>query len=301
MSDSLKQIFVWTEAFNCGELLDPFLSSYLKHNSYPIFVYGFEDDLKKITLKNSLINPVDLSKIKFHNKFIEGKIKDRYRYGHFGTATLWAFLIKTREERYFVHLDADNIFLENVISDFEKAIEEGFDLAGSRRTYKKRGYRTKGIDGLMLNWRPDTINTDCFYFNKSRINKFSFKWLTRKIRGRRTSFLPVVDFFDPIIFEMLLKRCKIKYFEVENTEGPQSNNLDFMSKRISFAAVGSGINFYKNPEVITSDGYRNFALASYSLYSKYLLGETLPISPLEAPDLVIKLENLDLNSWSLLK
>jgi hypothetical protein len=301
MNNTLPKFFVWTEAFNCGELLDPFLSSYLKHNNYPIFVYGFKSDLEKISVRNSLVRPVDLSNIKFRKKLIEEEIKSAYKHGHLGTATLWAFLIKTREETYFVHLDADNIFLDNVISDFEVAIKEGFDMAGSRRAYKNRGYRQSGIDGSLLNWRPDAINTDCFCFSRTKINKLSFKWLIRKIQGKRTSLLPVVDFFDPITFELLMKRTKIKYFEFETNDESRSSNLGFIDKRISFAAVGSGINFYKNPEVSTSEGYRKFALASYSLYSKYFLDENLPIPPLEAPDLVKKLESLDLDSWTLRK
>jgi hypothetical protein len=140
-----------------------------------------------------------------------------------------------------------------------------------------------------------------FYFKKSKINKVSFKWLIRKIQGKRTSILPVVDFFDPITFELLMKRRKVKYFDVDTESVSQSRNLNFVNKRISFAAVGSGINFYKNPEVTTSEGYRNFALASYSLYSKYLLGRTLSIPPLKAPDLVKKLERLDLKTWTLTK
>lgn len=293
----MSEIFVWTEAYNCGELLDPFLKSYIKHNDHPVYVYGFESDLRKITFQNPLIRVIDLKETYFYGQKIETKIQEGYKFGHLGTATLWAYLIKTRKEKYFIHLDADTIFLDNIINDFKKAMNQGFDLAGSRRPYKKRGYRTKGIDGLMLNLRPDTVNTDCFYFNKSKINKFPLKWLIRKIQGKRTSFLPVVDFFDPITFELLAKKCKVKYFEVENGEVDKASNSDFVNKRISFAAVGSGINFYKNPTVTTSVGYRNFALASYSLYSKYLLGKSLPIAPLDAPELVKKLERLNRDTW----
>jgi lipopolysaccharide biosynthesis glycosyltransferase len=124
MGKKNDNLFIWTEAFNCGELLNPFLKSYLMHNDYPIFVYGFKSDLEKITVVNSLIQKVDLSRVFLKNKNIESQIRDGYKQGHLGTATLWAFLIKSRIEKHFVHLDADNIFLDDVISDFENVTDQ---------------------------------------------------------------------------------------------------------------------------------------------------------------------------------
>jgi hypothetical protein len=68
---------------------------------------------------------------------------------------------------------------------------------------------------------------------------------------------------------------------------------------ISFAAVGSGCNFYKNPQVQTSESYREFALASFSLYSKYLLDKEIGVNPLDSPYLVNLLEKLDKKTWTL--
>ena len=72
-----------------------------------------------------------------------------------------------------------------------------------------------------------------------------------------------------------------------------------MQKRISFAAVGSGLNFYKNPNVETSPGYKNFALSSYSLFAKWLLNKDIGIVPLDAPEIVRKLEKLNQKTWSI--
>jgi hypothetical protein len=51
MRKSDKEIFIWTEAFNCGDLLPAFLNSYLMHNDHEINVYAFKSDLEKIANK----------------------------------------------------------------------------------------------------------------------------------------------------------------------------------------------------------------------------------------------------------
>jgi hypothetical protein len=301
MRKSDKKIFIWTEAFNCGELLPAFLNSYLKHNHHEINVYAFKSDLEKIAFNHPKVILHDLDQIPFNKKPLVNVLADSYKKGHLGTAVFWSWLIKTRPENNLVHLDADTIFLDNVVEDFEIAIKSGYDMAGSRRPYKFRGYRKKGIDGWLLNKRKDCINTDCFYFNKSTLTRIPFFWLVRMIRGRRTGPLPVVDFFDPIIFNLMRKKRKILYLDSPNAGFQSENNLSskFYLKRISFAAVGSGINFYKNPEIVTSPGYRNFALASYSMYSKYILGIKIPVDPMQDRSLQQKLEKLNFEKWDL--
>jgi hypothetical protein len=296
-------MFIWTEAFNCGELLTPFLKSYIQHNDQKINVYGFKNDLIKIEFSDPRVVLHDLEGILFDNSSMVDLIDKSYKKGHQGTALLWAWLIKSRPEENFVHLDADTIFLENVITDFETAIDQGYMIAGSRRPYRNRTYRKNGIDGWLLNRRKDTLNTDCFYFNTSKLKKIPFFWLVRMIRGRRIGLLPVVDFFDPIIFKLLRKKQRILYLDSPSCGFQSESNSDslFHRKRISFAAVGSGLNFYKNPEIETSPGYKGFALASYSLYSKMILEKEIPIEPLKDNDLEQKLKRLNTEKWDLSK
>lgn len=303
MYKSDNNLFIWTEAFNCGELLLPFLKSYLQHNDHEINVYAFKSDLEKITFYHPKVILHDLEGITFKKKSFVDLVIQSYKKGHLGTAILWSWLIKTRAENNLVHLDADTIFIDNIVRDFQIAIASGFDLAGSRRPYRFRGYRKTGIDGWLLNNRKDCLNTDCFYFNKSKLKMIPFFWLVRMIRGRRTGLLPVVDFFDPIVFRLLRKKRKILYLDSPNGGFYAKNNpnSEFHAKRISFAAVGSGINFYKNPEIVTSTGYKSFALSSYSLYSEYILGIKIPVDPLRDHALQKKLEKLDNEKWDLSK
>ena len=73
----------------------------------------------------------------------------------------------------------------------------------------------------------------------------------------------------------------------------------FMKNRISFAAVGSGCNFYKNGSNGIPDGYSKFALSSYSLYSSYLLNKDIGIPHLIDQSLLSKIKRLDKKNWTL--
>jgi hypothetical protein len=71
----------------------------------------------------------------------------------------------------------------------------------------------------------------------------------------------------------------------------------FMESRISFAAVGSGCNFYKNGHEGIPKGYSGYALASYSLFAKELLGKNIDITPLDDMEIIAKLSGLDKITW----
>jgi len=295
------EVFIWTEAYNCGEILNPMLASYVTHNKYHLNIFGTSDDFNEVKISSPLLIFHDLRDNKNTVK-IENKILKSYKSGHKGTAELWSYIIGHRAERYFLHLDSDTIFLDDVITELINSVKLNKNsLVGSRRPYLHRTYRKTGLDGAMLNRLPDVVNTDCFIFDKNFIS-LKPEWnLKRKIRGKRPIFHPVVDFFDPISFEIIKKGGRVNYIDSPN-EG--SNSLtnpksEFHNKRISFAAVGSGLNFYKNPSTKTSAGYRNFALASYSLYAGWLLNKEISIPPLEDIDLTNKLKKLNQTTWKL--
>ena len=294
-------VFVWTEAFNCGEILNPMLSSYIKHNNLPIHVFGTQSDLDEVSVESELILFEKLNK---KQKFlsIESKIMSGYKNGHKGTAILWEYLIISRKEKILIHLDADTIFLGDVITDLVNAIKnEGHSIAGSRRAYKNRGYRKEGKDGKLLDLRPDTVNTDCFAFNTKYINKFPGFWLRRKILGRRVSTKPVVDFFDPVTFEIIKKGGLIKYMDSPDSGYHSYIKYEskFMQSRISFAAVGSGCNFFKNGHAGIPGGYWGYALASYSLFAREFLNKDIGIEPLNDEILKGKISKLDKVNWNL--
>jgi hypothetical protein len=301
--NNLEDVFIWTEAFNCGELLTPFLSSYVKYHNQPINVFGSKKDLDLISVNSPLIIRREFSKTDTNQVRVEENILKGYKKGHKGTSILWTHLIKERKESYLLHIDADTLFLGDVISHFcENDHKRDFDLLGTRRPYMWRGYRKTGLDGVLLNNRPDTVNTDCFMFDRRLVQK-THKWLLeRKIRGKRTGFLPVVDFFDPIAFDIIKKGGEVYYLDSPNAGRSAKTNFEseIFNKRINFAAVGSGINFYKNPEIVVPIGYKNFALSSWATYAKYILDIDLNIEIHTDYELISRLKRLDKINWKLI-
>jgi hypothetical protein len=279
------------------------LSSYLKHNRYPLHIFGTEQDFKEVIIKSDLINWEFLNEKKLFGKSIQQKILKGYQSGHKGTAYLWEHIINTRKEEILIHLDSDNIFLDEVIEDLIHSIKvEGYSIAGSRRPYRFRHYRKDGKDNFALNKRPDVVNTDCFAFTVDKINKRPKFWLRRKILGRRISLKPVVDAFDPITFEIIKKKGRVKYMDTPNN-GPHSlpdGESKFLQARISFSAVGSGCNFYKNGHQGIQEHYAKYAIASYSLFSKEFLQKDIGVAPLVNDGLTKKIDKLDKINWKLI-
>ena len=41
-----QDVFIWTEAFNCGEILPPMVQSYLAHHAEPLNIFASEKDFE---------------------------------------------------------------------------------------------------------------------------------------------------------------------------------------------------------------------------------------------------------------
>ena len=104
----VKDVFIWTEAFNCGEILNPMLESYLYHHEYELNVFGTVDDFNEVNISSPLLIYHNLNKNEKTLK-LENKILNGYKSGHKGTSELWTYLISKRKERYFLHIDSDTV------------------------------------------------------------------------------------------------------------------------------------------------------------------------------------------------
>ena len=152
----------------------------------------------------------------------------------------------------------------------------------------------------------DSINThafgfqrECIKFSKVKIMSLINGDLGNKILNR---VFPVIDFFDRLTF--FLSRVQGIYYldsEKQGRSGFHNRYGEFESKMISFAAVGSGYAFFHGNAKSTSPSYEQFAISSYALYSKHLLGKDIGIAPLESPYLEEKIARLDKSKWILLK
>ena len=107
---------------------------------------------------------------------------------------------------------------------------------------------------------------------------------------------PVLDFFDPVSFNILKNGGKIFNLDFNevggcNKEGsrdndyPDLNNMDtqykieFGSKMSHFSAVGSGMNFFNNPQTTNSvpRSYRDYAIDRYAVFCRIFYNEDIGI------------------------
>ena len=296
----LKHVYVWTEALGCAEILPPMLSSYSRHHDVPIHVFVYDEDLHHIANLNQVVPIViDNSEESLVKKSL---LSEAFREGHKGTALLWSHIIDANKDAFLIHLDADTVFLGEVVNEILNGLRHA-GITGTRRPYRRTVSR-KNLRKLHLFFKPDAVNTHVFGFRNELHEISTVELFNRILVSNRTIFQrifsPAIDFFDPMTF-YLRSKFGINYLDSKDQRrsGTHSRYGKIESTLISFAAVGSGCNFYKNPEVQTSESYRKFALSSFSLYSKYLLNSKIGIPPLDSPYLVDLLERLDTNTWTL--
>lgn len=297
-----NSVFVWTEAFGCAQILKPILSSFRAHHDEPIHVFTTRGEAKSLPDIQGVIPVFAREGISdLILKTNERSISAGFRKGHLGTARIWSSIFRSRREEYLVHLDADTIFLDNLLDKLISPLRQGYDISGTRRPYKNRTYRKTGRDSMRLDALPDVINTDLLALRRSKIPNVWSPFLARNIRGKRMMRHPIIDFFDPIIFSMLRNGSQIKFVDspLDGMQAIPNVDSEFFRNRIVFSAVGSGYHFYHNANARTSPSYKEFAIASYSLFAKYLLDIDTGTVPHIDKELEAKLKKLDRGSWTL--
>jgi len=209
---------------------------------------------------------------------------------------LWSYLVRTRNEDFLIHADADIVFLGNAVEDVLLALQEGAILAGPRREYR---LNTLGVDAVR--GRADTVDTVCFGFRRKKVKQI-YRRRPRSIIGssRLDSALgrQVLDFFDPVSFS-LMRHGDVAY--LDSPEGGPSahreSNSSFLSKFLAVrSAVGSGCAISKG-RMSTSSGYSKYALESWALYRHHILGVETSEPPPVDPQLEQQLSTIDRSSW----
>jgi len=294
-----SDIFVWTEAFNCAELLNPLLRSYCAVEDQKVHAFLFDYEFSKITYFNEKIEykviPTklrNLNQIKSLRLVILGHwIKSGYKKGHLGTARFWAVLIKSRNENLFVHFDSDILFVRSVVNTISEELKNGSVCVGRRRMYK---YNLNNVD--KVRHKRDCIDTVLFGFN-ARILKFiPLVILVPLIRGKGliSRIFQTLDFFDKITF-LLSKFGKLTYVDSPTlgNHGYVNSESNFSKSFLEiFSAVGTGCalwNKLKKDVAFDMDKlsvYQKYALSNYAFYSKYILRNPINYQGTEDPQLV---------------
>jgi len=269
-----QDYFIFTEAYNCSDILKNCLKSFYKYHDDNVYVYGTETDIKNLSEFDKII-PIIIE---------PGSIIDQaYSYGHMGTARIFSeSILKHSKSNFLIHFDSDIIFKKECLSFIKQKLLDGFDLIGPVRPYK---YNLNGRDDIRH--MEDVVATCFLGFNKEKITSKNVDELMYQIHGSPFEGNPTLDFFDYISFDILKHSGKPYYFDFEETGGPNqygnrvnkykelNEDIDCGDWYIHFAGIGSGSKIYKTGVQSMHTGYAEWALNRYGLYKKLIENEDI--------------------------
>ena len=269
--------FIFTEAFNCGLILKKCLESFFKYHPDTIVnVFGTFKDFKELG---------KFSNVEYFELSDDRELAECFKYGHLGTAHIGAKVIKefSKGHDYIIHFDSDVIFRKESLSLLTNKIEEGYDLIGPRRCYKNNMNGRTDLSEL-----KDVSQTYFYAFNKNKISDYNFPTLREMIVGFHNPLgHPILDYFDPVSFDILKNEGKIFFLDVDEVgglteEGNRKNkfevlnsDMDFGENVIHFAGVGSGMKFYFKGSENVHSSYSDWALKRFALYYKVFYNKDL--------------------------
>lgn len=263
---------ICTFAYNCGEIAAKALETFHQHHNEKVIVFATIKDFKKIPRHPNTI---------FYDLTTDLTLKQFYQQGHLGTAYIWTNILNGTfiKEQYIIHFDSDVIFFENCIDEIKKSLEDGYDLVGPRRSYEK----TSSVVNVSGQGLPDLISTYLFGINKKTITPRNNETLIRMCAGYYSPHnFTIIDFFDPISFDVLQNGGKIQYLNFneygstdefgskDNAFSFLNNNMDFGSKVAHFGGIGSGYHFLKQINTSVPQTYVKWAIERYAIYQEFL-------------------------------
>jgi hypothetical protein len=267
--------YIFTECYNCPIVIEKMLETYLKFHDIPLNVYCTKGDIEYLSKFNSikLINFIDVT----HDSVLETYHKN----GHYGTAYIYRKAINDSPTNYIIHIDSDVIFFEECLTDIINKFKEGYDIIGTARCYKNNLNGRKDLSNL-----DDVTQTYFYGFNKNKISKHNDDILLKMIVGLYNPLNhPILDFFDPVAFDIIKNGGKVFFLDKElyggmdingskkNSFGIANEHSDFGSKLIHFAGIGSGEKTYKNGT--TPNGYFKWGLYRFYIYYRLFYNEKL--------------------------
>jgi hypothetical protein len=274
----MDDVFIFTEAYNCGKIAKKALESFYKYHDQKVYVIGRPTDFEDLQEFKDKVGFIDVSE--------DQKLAADYQRGHMGTAHIFTMALRQKYNaaRYVIHFDSDVIFKEESISDITDAFKEGYHLIGQRRAYKYNKCNNDQVRGL-----PDTVGTCFFGVDTNKISFLDFNTVQLMVVGHFNPLLhPFLDFFDPVSFDVMRNGGKVKYLSHmdygacdengswENDHSKLNDLFDCGNKFIHFAGIGSGMNFFHNGYTGVPKSYAEWAIDRYALYQKSFFDETLP-------------------------
>jgi len=274
-------VFIFVIAYNCGKVLKKCIESFHEHHDAKIHIFGTHKDFKEAGKHKN-------------NEYIEmssdNLIEDYFKQGHLGTSYVWTKVMSGEYGDYtkIIQIDSDVVFREESLSDITTKFEEGYDLIGPRRAYKNIKTIPAHMNEEDIRKLEDVVSTYFLGVNLEKIGDYDFDTMHRMVAGYfNPAGHPVMDFFDPVSFDIINNGGKVYYLDYEdygscNDEGsfdnddPKMNELfDFGNKLIHFAGIGSGMNFFYNGNGNVPVTYTEWAKKRFALYMKVFYNEDI--------------------------
>ena len=97
------EVFIWTEAFNCSEILPPFLRSFTHHHDYTIHIATSKNEFQSLPwMENVNFLPIKNNLSSKMTRTNEKAILRGFKKGHLGTARIWNQVIRNQIGRAHV-------------------------------------------------------------------------------------------------------------------------------------------------------------------------------------------------------
>ena len=282
----MQKSLIFTEGFGCGKILRNALITFHKFHDLKVFVFGTEEDFRELEPHPNNIY-IDCTNHAF--------LKKSYALGHAGTAFIFAKVyagtlsdlrqhIKPGHEelmqlKQVIHFDSDVIFKKESVSLLESAMDEGFDIVGSRRCYVNNPANIP-VDPSI----PDAMSTYFFGMKIDKIPKYDVQLFMRMCQGVHNPLgHEAFDFFDPVTFVALKNGARIKFIDQrliggQNERGSKHGDfksnmhLDMGEHLAHFGGVGSGYAYHRNKQQ-QNESYGNWALGRWALYAKMFFND----------------------------
>tara|TARA_R110002110_G_scaffold415738_2_gene654601 strand:- start:5016 stop:5894 length:879 start_codon:yes stop_codon:yes gene_type:complete len=260
-------MYLFTEMVGVPEIGLVMLKNYLKYHSDVIHIYCTEED------KKCMSSEIDSDLVKY--VIVGAHVTEGYKKGHWGTAEIYAdLLLDDNIEDDILHIDSDVIFKSESVSLLKEKLSEGFALVGGIRRYKDNPNNRKDCE-----YRDNVVATSFFGFKKSYITKRDRATLRGMVHGGSIDGQPVIDFFDPISFDILTNGGRIYHVprvivggfaetgRDKNIEPYLGEDLDYGENMIHFAGIGSGLRKFKGEGPYMNEGYALWAVDRYKMFS----------------------------------
>lgn len=302
----VERQLIFSEALGCAPIAYPMLESYFAHHNEPLTLFNFDDE-EFVNPKPKVLTVVRIGESPESWYPAKSQLKAAYSRGHEGTALLWSTIFSSGVADRYIHLDADNIYLGNVVDEITSALECGFDLVGYRRPYAKAPNILPLWQRLMMFFSTDTIHTFAMGVRISESPNLAARLLLeREIRGfhrfgKIGAVVASLDFFDRT--SKRLSPAASKTFFLGEGGGPRRHGLPsepfFTEQFLNFSAVGSGFSYLQNEPNHVPDHYVLHAKRSFALYNSLFMGLPCDVEPLEAPGLIQRANKLSRETWTL--